>query len=152
MKLKIKKAAFDDDRYHDNIKVDFHSDSQKLTFGLKQWGSFVVDQIELDQESIPVSFMIDVESKEWGIKNISLYGIAGKPELDIKVTVFANDKNDEVKTVSTKLPIDWQKIKQDIYENDKTFSLGSLEIYLKNDEKGDLLIDYDLSSITVYHY
>lgn len=151
MKLKIKKATFDDDRYHANIKVNFNSVSQKLTFGLKQWESFVVDHIELDQTRIPVSFMIEVESREWGIKDILLYDIKGESELNINVEVFINNHYD-VKYFTTKLPIDWLKIKQDINKDNGSFSLGSLEIYLKNDEKGDLLIDYDRSYINVYHY
>ena len=86
-----------DDRYQRSIKVDVDTYDATINGETIDWA--VSDKIQL-------SYLIDVEFKSWGIKDINLYDIQGPSEIEVVITPQVEDAEDVVVTVSC----DWENI------------------------------------------
>lgn len=86
-----------------------------------------------------VSFSLDVEYRNWGIKEINIQLVP------IMVSVDAKDNED----VDYHFEVDVSKIKKE-WEKGSGYTCGMMTLYLiKNESSYD--IDYDKSSIVVYY-
>jgi hypothetical protein len=119
------------DDYSRYVKVKFYS-------GISQYkGSDINDIISAD---IKVTFAIEIEGREWGIKDVSLYGIRGPQEIEMEIEYY--DDQEELLEDVVMLNLDWDKLKTDRIDGSGMISVGDeLNIYLVNDENGNLVIE-----------
>ncbi len=94
---------------------------------------------DITRPTIKVTYGIEIEAREWGIKDVSLYGIGGENELEVEVDYWIDEDNSEIETVM--LPINWDMLKTENNSGKGIITIGDeLEITLGNDENGDLII------------
>ncbi len=93
---------------------------------------------DVSNYNIRINYSIDIEAREWGIKDISLYDIHGPEEIELEIEYFVDDLNTDTEVVT--MPIDWDKLEQDTYSGEGVVTIGDvLEINLSNDESGNLI-------------
>lgn len=148
MKLKIKKAAInlDDTLYSRAVEVRFSN-----AFKVKFQGQ-TVDEIKTRDSKITLTFRIEREERDWGIKYLNLYRIEGPQELDVDVTVFKDLTGDSTETMSTQLSVNWGLLKHEVQKATGMVSIGQATLYLLNDPQGNLGINYQDSYIEVFSY
>jgi hypothetical protein len=82
-----------------------------------------------------LSYIIEQENREWGIKNISLHSITGPDEIEI--TIYDDNEQENVIT----LPIDWDKLNTEDNEGKGLITVGDVITFvIENNENGDLVI------------
>lgn len=89
--------------------------------------------------TITLNYTIEMEARQWGIKNIVLGGLQGPPEIEIDVDYWLDET--EMKTATIPLAIDWSVAKTNIETGKGIVSVGDeVEITLINDKEGNLII------------
>lgn len=90
--------------------------------------------------SVIVYFLIDVEGRSWGIKDVSLYNIKGEETLKVIVDYYINDLDEDQEVVNLKL--NWDEIETEVIKGEGIITVGdTLQIDLTNDENGDLVVE-----------
>ena len=136
LKKHINEGAIGGDRYERRVKVDVE------TYGTKINGEDIDWAVCGD---MTLSYIIDMEHRSWGIKDISLYDIKGPSEIEIEITPQVEDAEDVYVTV----PLDWENIEIETQESEGVVTVGDeIEIQLGNNENGDIIV----KSITVPVY
>lgn len=119
------------DRYSKEIAVEFYAPS-----GVLYKGNEIND---IERVFTKVNYNIEIEAREWGIKDISLSGVQGENELEIEVDYFTDEDNTTQET--TTIQLNWDDIKIENNSGGGVVTVGdSLEITLKNDENGNLIV------------
>lgn len=99
------------------------------------------DLIDIADNSIDkLSYSIDIEDKEWGIKNIYIYNITGDEEIELDLYLVDKDGEDTFETAI--IPISWDNV--DITEETEQNMITldkDVSIYLKNDNEGNIFVD-----------
>lgn len=133
----LKEDITTDDTYKREVKVDFLYNYDKFSFK-----GYEIDGIE-SNESVSLTFLIDMNIKSWGIKDLSLYGIKGPETLNIRVDYYGeNSEEARWKTdyEYVDINLDWNKLETDS-TNKGIITVGdTLEITLVNDENGDIVV------------
>ena len=94
---------------------------------------------DITRPTIKMTYNIEIDAREWGIKDISLYGIGGPNELEVEVDFMVDENNTDVEVVT--LPIDWEILKTESNAGEGVITIGDeLDITLGNDENGNLVI------------
>jgi len=94
---------------------------------------------DVEKTRVRVTFLIDIDARSWGIKDISLYNISGPSELDAYINFFLND--DEEDYANVKLKINWDALKVEKQKGQGTVTVGDeLEITLVNDRDGNVIV------------
>jgi hypothetical protein len=120
------------DDYSRYVKVKFYSGNSLYK------GSEINDIISAD---IKVTFAIEIEGREWGIKDVSLYGIRGPQEIEMEIE-YVDEETNRLSEDVVMLNLDWDKLKTDTIEGSGMISVGDeLNIDLVNDENGNLVIE-----------
>jgi len=118
------------DSYSKEIKTYFYDSG--VTYKGKQ-----IDNIS--RPTINMSYSIDIDAREWGIKDISLYGIDGPSEIEVEVDFWVDEDNTNSEVVT--LPINWEMLKTKSNAGEGIVTIGDeLEITLRNDENGNIII------------
>jgi hypothetical protein len=92
-----------------------------------------IDDITAPQ--INFKFNIDMDAKGHGITEIFPYNPSGPSEIELEIYSYPNE---DVITI----PLDWENVNEE-----KSSDIGwigyenQIEIYLKNDENGDIVVD-----------
>jgi len=121
-----------DSKYKMECKIDL--DHAGLTFHSNE-----VDDITTS--NINVTFDIDMDGREWGIKDISVYNVKGPEQLTLNVTYYPQGSDDNVDEEIT-IPLNWDDVEYD--ENDDLSYIGigrDIIISLKNDQNGSFMVD-----------
>jgi hypothetical protein len=119
------------DRYSKEIAVEFYPPR-----GVLYKGNEIND---VDRVFTKISYNIEIEAREWGIKDISLSGIQGENELEVEVDYYIDENNTTQET--TTIQLNWDDIKIENNSGEGVVTVGdSLEITLKNDENGNLIV------------
>ena len=117
--------------YQREIKVDFTYRNARLKNH---------DLNDVITNKINVSFEIELDAKQWGIRGISLYNIAGPTDIEIEVDYYVN--NDETDTTTLPLNLDWDGLKVETRTGEGIITIDdTLEIQLVNDDHGNLIVD-----------
>jgi hypothetical protein len=121
-----------DSKYRMECKVDLdHA-------GLSFLGNQVDDIIT---NNINVTFDIDMDGREWGIKGISVYNVKGPSELDLTVTYYPQGSDDNVDEDVT-VALNWDDVEFEEMDNLGYIGIGrDIIISLKNDENGSFMVD-----------
>ena len=120
------------DRYSREVEVDVYAGNSLYK------GNEIND---ISKYNMTLSYSIDIEAREWGIKDISLYGIEGPNELELEIDYYVDDSNTETEVIT--LPLDWEKLETDSNSGEGVITIGNtLEISLTNDESGNLVVSH----------
>lgn len=122
-----------DDRYRREVSIDL--EYYRTSFK----GNDINDIVCRDK--MVLTFLIEQEHRSWGVKDISLYSIIGvENTLECEVEYFINEN--ETKTETIELPLDWEKLETDSRNGEGVITIGdSLQIVLANDENGNLVVE-----------
>jgi hypothetical protein len=129
IKKHINEGAIGGDRYERRVKVDVE------TYGVKINGE------EIDWAicgEMTLTYLIEMEHKSWGIRDISLYDIQGPSEIEIEVTPQVEDAEDVYLT----LPFDWSNVETESETSESVITVGDeIIIKLGNNENGEIIIE-----------
>ena len=102
---------------------------------------------EIICEDIKITYNIDIEYREWGIKNILIYNFRGPSEITLNINFYPSEEED-LYPVSKKINIslDWDKVISEISDEKGGITVEDVKIELVNDksarmiatQKGDL--------------
>ena len=128
IKKSINEGAIGGDRYERPVKVDVRTYNTTINGNDIDWASC---------GEITLNYIIDMEHRSWGIKDISLYDIKGPSEIEIEITPQVEDAEDVYVTV----PLDWENIEIETQESEGVVTVGNeIEIELGNNENGDIIV------------
>ena len=117
------------DTYDRNVKVSFYS------HGLTLKGKEIA---YINNSSTSLKFLIEIEGRSWGIKDINLSNITGPEQIEMEVEYY---EGEEVREITIPLHIDWSNIKIDKMTGHGVVTVGDeLEITLANDHDGNLIV------------
>lgn len=128
------------DNYSNEVKLNVNAYQATINGNEIDW---------VEASSIKLSYLIDIEAREWGIKGISLYAIEGPSEVELEVYYYEDDDEEELVEVMVKLPLDWENVNKEEESGTGFITVGEeVEVQLANNEKGELYV----STITVPVY
>lgn len=117
-----------DERYHRNVSVYVE------TYGVKING-VAIDWAEASR--MDVSFLVDMDHRKWGIKDVYIYSIQGPSEIEITITPQIDDAED----IEITLPLNWDDIDTETESNMGLITVGDeITLTLGNDENGNLIV------------
>lgn len=95
---------------------------------------------DIGASNIPLKFLIDMEVRSWGVKDVSLYGIRGPEYISMTIDYYTNEKGDyESESIDVKL--DWDTLETNDTKGEGIITIGDeLQIELSNDESGNLVV------------
>lgn len=109
-------------------------DCEITLYGNVRYNGREIDDISTPQ--INFKFNIDMEVKGYGITEIFPYNPSGPSEIELEVSY--DGESEDIITI----PLDWENVNEE-----KSSDIGwigyenQIEIYLKNDENGDIVVD-----------
>jgi hypothetical protein len=109
-------------------------DCEITLYGNVRYNGREIDDISTPQ--INFKFNIDMEVKGYGVTEIFPYNPSGPSEIELEVSY--DGENEDIITI----PLDWENVNEE-----KSSDIGwigyenQIEIYLKNDENGDIVVD-----------
>jgi hypothetical protein len=124
-KMVIKES--EEHRFRQDVDVDF--EYHGVTFNGED-----IDWIA--KSNITLTFRIDMEYRQYGIKSIMVYDIQGPSEIELTITPQVDDANDETITI----PLNWHD--DNFVQRESDDNVGwigieeSVTIHLQNDELG----------------
>jgi hypothetical protein len=117
------------DTYNQNVDVNIEY------YGVKIDGENI-DYV--NDINIPVTYNIEVEARDWGIKGISLYNVKGPEEIELGI--IPETDNNEEKNVTIKLNWDDVEIERETGHGIVTID-NTITIHLSNDDNGNIICD-----------
>jgi hypothetical protein len=94
---------------------------------------------DVSRYDMTISYGIEIEAREWGIKDILLYDIKGDDNLEIEVEYFLDENNTDTEMVT--IPIDWDTLETESNTGEGVVTVGdTLDVNLTNDANGNLII------------
>jgi hypothetical protein len=139
LKNQINEGAINNDRYSREVSVDVNTYGAKINGEDIDWATC---------SDMKLTFLIEMEHRSWGVKNISLYSIQGPSEIELTITPRVDDGEDVYITV----PLNWDNVEMETQEGEGVITIGSeIDINLSNDENGNITVEsihvpvYDLS-------
>jgi len=107
---------------------------------------FEIDDV--DNTTTILNYIIHIEGRKWGIKNISLYAIEGPSEIEVIVSYYTEGSDDKQEAMVT-LPLNWENVNIEEESGSGVITVGDeIDIQLANNEKGELFV----SKITIPVY
>lgn len=128
----LKEDMSDGNNYRMECEVDLNY------FGIKFKG-FEIDDI--NTSNLTVTFSIDMESRSYGIKDISVYNVQGPSEIELEVLYFPESGEDSIDETIT-IPINWENVEMEKDDEMGYIGVGkTIQIDLINNENGELVFD-----------
>ena len=129
-----------DDRYRREVNVRIRP--YRASFKGKEINDVTAN------EGVFLTFLIDIEHRSWGVKNVSLYDIRGEQTLNVRVDYFEDENTENYEDVN--ITLDWDKLETESMNGEGIITIGdTLEIELSNDQNGNLIVGS--MSIEVYN-
>jgi len=126
-----------DNRYSREVEVDFYYNN--VAFKGRE-----IDGIT-SNEDVRLSFIIDMEVRSWGVKDIMLYGVSGPNTLNIKVDYYGENSDEtrwDTESEDIDINLDWEKLETDSRNGEGVITIGdTLQITLANDENGNIVVE-----------
>ncbi len=127
------------DNYSNEVKLNVNAYQATINGNEIDW---------VESQSIKVSYAIDIEAREWGIKDISLYAIEGPSEIELEVSYYPSGSDDPEQTTIS-IPLNWDDVNKEEESGTGLVTVGEeIDLQLANNEKGELYV----SGITVPVY
>lgn len=128
VKKHISESAVGNERYGREVSVSVRAYGAKINGQDIDW---------VECSNIKVSYLIEMEHRSWGIKDISLYSIQGPSELELTVTPQVEDGED----IEITVPINWENVEKETQEGEGVITIGNeIELTLGNDENGGIIV------------
>lgn len=128
IKKHINEGAIGGDRYERRVKVYVETYDVKINGEQVDWATC---------GDITLNYLIEMEHRSWGIRDISLYDIQGPSEIEIEVTPQVEDPED----VYMSLPFDWSNVETETETSESVVTVGDeITIRLGNNENGEIVI------------
>ncbi len=129
VKRHINEGAIGNDRYERRVKVHVETYGVTINGNDVDWASC---------GDMTLNYLIEMEHRSWGIKDISLYDIQGPSEIEIEVTPQVEDAED----VYLNLSFDWDNVEKETETNESVVTVGDeITIKLANNENGEIIIE-----------
>lgn len=129
VKKHINEGAIGGDRYERRVKVHVE------TYGV------TINGDDIDWATcgdMTLNYLIEMEHRSWGIKDISLYDIQGPSEIEIEVTPQVEDAED----VYLNLSFDWGNVEKETETSESVVTVGDeITIKLGNNDNGEIIIE-----------
>jgi len=130
-----------------NLKEDFMGRDDIYRVGRCNVNLFGIHELtykgreveDVNASEIDFTFQIDLSFKSYGIKDLSPYNPQGPSELEIEVLYY--DENEEENEETTTVQLDWENVMQDDAEISWIGYDNQIDIRLKNDENGDIVVE-----------
>lgn len=131
--LKMAKTQMHEDINNNRFERKVRTDIE--TYGVKVNGQDIDWAVS---NELNLSYLIEMEYRSWGVKDVSLYDIQGPSEIEIEVTPQVEDAEDIILTLS----YDWSNVERETETDRGVISIGSeITIKLGNNENGDIIIE-----------
>jgi len=115
-------------RYERRVSTDIE------TYGVKINGEDIDWAVSGE---LNLNYIIEMEHRSWGVKDVSLYDIQGPSEIEIDITPQVEDAED----ITLTLQYDWSNVERETETDKGIISIGSeITIKLGNNENGDVII------------
>lgn len=115
-------------RYHREVKVDVYYRGK-----IRE----LIDDIVA--QNITLTYLIELEYRHWGIKDISLYDIKGPSEIELEVSYYQSEDDVDPQTKVVTLPLNWEMAKKDEETGMGVISVSDeISIYVTENENNDL--------------
>jgi hypothetical protein len=96
---------------------------------------------EVLSSNFNVTYSIDIDARNWGIKDISLFNIKGPSEIQVEVSYYKHDSEELIEEMTT-LYLDWSKLNVEENKNNGAITVDEdVEIVLGNDNEGNLIVN-----------
>lgn len=129
VKNKLNEAA--DDTYSRDVVVDFYFNNNLLYKGK--------EINDISRSHITLKYNIQIDARQWGIKDISLYNITGPEEIETQIEYYINE--DDIEFENIKFKVDWDKLDPNYRDNSGVISINNeLQVHLSSDENGNLVV------------
>jgi len=129
LKKQINEGAVGGDRYQRIVKVNVETYDVKVNGEDIDW---------VTCGDIRLTYLIEMEHRSWGIKDVSLYDIQGPSEIEIEITGQVEDAKD----VYLNLPFDWSNVETETETGESVVTIGDeITIRLANNENGEIFIE-----------
>jgi len=129
LKKQINEGAVGGDRYQRIVKVNVETYDVKVNGEDIDW---------VTCGDIRLTYLIEMEHRSWGIKDVSLYDIQGPSEIEIEITPQVEDAKD----VYLNLPFDWSNVETETETGESVVTIGDeITIRLANNENGEIFIE-----------
>ena len=129
LRTKVNESAVGNERYSRQVSIYIE------TYGVK------INNENIDWAVAPeisVNYLIEMEHRSWGIKNVSLYSIQGPSEITLTITPQVDDAED----IEMTLPLNWENVEQETQEGEGVITIGSeITLSLGNNENGEIIVD-----------
>jgi len=100
-------------------------------------------EINVFTTPVPIKFRIDIEARNWGIKELNISPLPQIIEIDYEVKKWETEENTPFREGSFVVDVD--KLKRDIVEERGVYTIGNIELHINN----DLTINYDHSTVEI---
>jgi hypothetical protein len=112
---------------------------RKLTFNSKAtYNGMEISNIS--DETIKITYDIDLEVRHWGIKGIIVYNVKGPSDITIDIETY--NVNDEAETNSIPLKLDWDNVEYVSYQDEGVITVSDeIEVFLTNNNNGDIIVE-----------
>lgn len=129
VKKRINEGAIGNDRYERRVKVNVETYGVTINGNDIDWATC---------GDMTLNYLIEMEHRSWGIKDISLYDIQGPSEIEIEVTPQVDDAED----VYLNLSFDWNNVEKETESSESVITVGDeITIKLANNENGEIIIE-----------
>jgi hypothetical protein len=130
IKRKLTEEVVSDSNYNRMVKLSFNS---KATYNGMEISN-------ISDETIKITYDIDLEVRHWGIKGIIVYNVKGPSDITIDIETY--NVNDEAETNSIPLKLDWDNVEYVSYQDEGVITVSDeIEVFLTNNNNGDIIVE-----------
>jgi hypothetical protein len=115
---------------------------QECEFDLSYYGTTYkgMEISHIETSPIRVNFLIELESRSWGIKGVYVYNCKGPEEINLLVGYYPEDSEDW-EEIEVPLKLNWDSANEESSNDAGYIGIDQeLELELVNDENGDLVV------------
>ena len=130
IKRKLTEEVVSDSKYNRMVKLSFNG---KATYNGMEISN-------ISDETIKITYDIDLEVRHWGIKGIIVYNVKGPSDITIHIETY--NVNDEAETNSIPLKLDWDNVEYVSYQDEGVITVSDeIEVFLTNNNNGDIIVE-----------
>jgi hypothetical protein len=130
IKRKLTEEVVSDSKYNRMVKLSFNG---KATYNGMEISN-------ISDETIKITYDIDLEVRHWGIKGIIVYNVKGPSDITIDIETY--NVNDEAETNSIPLKLDWDNVEYVSYQDEGVITVSDeIEVFLTNNNNGDIIVE-----------
>ena len=107
-KAKLLKEERGQNQFTTEVTVDVSFEN-----GATYEGRELVDINYYDATTLKLNYIIDIELRSWGLKDVTVYGPSGDKSIEFQIQVESKEGEDETDFIDFVGTIDWDKVEMD---------------------------------------